>query len=75
MIDKLFLMFKELRREVYKKDLRTAYKEWLEAKSIENDSTLLSMIDSLSEDEFFEASDKARINDDKLINKLFRESF
>lgn len=75
MIDKLFLMFKELRREVYRKDLRTAYKEWLEAKSIENDSTLLSMIDSLSEDEFFEASDKARINDDKLINKLFRESF
>lgn len=75
MIDKLFLMFKELRRELYNKNLRTAYKEWLEAKSIENDSTLLSMIDSMSEDEFFEASDKARINDDKLINKLFRESF
>ena len=35
MIDKLFFMFKALRREVYRKDLRTAYKDWLDKKSIE----------------------------------------
>ena len=75
MVDKLFFMFKAFRREVYRKDLRTAYKDWLEEKSIENDITLMSMIESLSEDEFFETSDKTKINDDKLINKLFKESF
>ena len=75
MIDKLFFMFKALRREVYRKDLRTAYKDWLEERSIENDTTLMDMMNNLSEEEYFEAMDKAKINDDALINKLFKESF
>lgn len=75
MIDKLFFMFKALRREVYRKDLRTAYKDWLEERSIENDTTLMDMMNSLSGEEYFEAIDKAKINDDALINKLFKESF
>ena len=75
MIDKLFFMFKALRREVYRKDLRTAYKDWLEERSIENDTTLMDMMNNLSEEEYFEAIDKAKINDDALINKLFKESF
>lgn len=75
MIDKLFFMFKALRREVYRKNLRTAYKDWLDEKSIENDTILMDMMNNLSEEEYFEAIDKAKINDDALINKLFKESF